>query len=348
MIWLVRRLVVAPGMVVLTFLVLTTLPLWLILAALLSPVAHGRMRPLRLLWIALLHMTLESIMLVEMFGLWIASGFGLFIRRPFFERIHYDIAQAYLVIFFREARRVLRLKIETEGPTPDAFPGQPLIVCCRHAGPGDSFTLMYALMHWYAREPRVVLKDSMGWDPAIDVILHRVPSRFISPNPKAGTDDVEKEIGELARGLDENDAFVIFPEGGNFTPDRRRRAIGKLRSLGFHKMADRAERMHNVLAPRPGGFLAALDAAPDADVVLVAHTGLDHLTTVADVWRELPMDKRLIMRWWRVPRADVPATREERIDWLFDRWEEIDHWVADHRPTDLPARRRRQAGQPGG
>jgi hypothetical protein len=28
-----------------------------------------------------------------------------------------------------------------------------------------------------------------------------------------------------------------------------------------------------VLAPRPGGFLAALDAAPDADVVLVAHTG---------------------------------------------------------------------------
>ena len=54
-----------------------------------------------------------------------------------------------------------------------------------------------------------------------------------------------------------------------------------------------------MLAPRPGGLLAALDAAPDADVVLVAHTGLDHLLTVADVWRELPMDKQIIMRWWR-------------------------------------------------
>ena len=133
-----------------------------------------------------LHLTLESLILVELFGLWIASGFGLFVRRPFFERIHYDLVQAYLVIFFREARRVLRLKVETVGPTPDAFPGDPLLVCCRHAGPGDSFTLIYALMHWYRREPRVVLKDTMAWDPAIGLLLHRLPSRFIQPNPGPG------------------------------------------------------------------------------------------------------------------------------------------------------------------
>ena len=217
---LFRRVVLAPAVVALTVLLLTTVPIWLIIAALLSPVFPGRLRPLRLLWLAIMHLVLESIMLVELFGLWIASGFGYFIRRPWFERVHYDIAQTYLIIFFREARRVLRLKIVTEGPTPDAFPGEPLLVCCRHAGPGDSFILMYALMHWYGREPRVVLKDTLAWDPAIDVILNRVPSRFISPNPKAG-DDLETQIGELARNLDENDAFVIFPEGGNFTPERR-------------------------------------------------------------------------------------------------------------------------------
>ena len=43
--------------------------------------------------------------------------------------------------------------------------------------------------------------------------------------------------------------------------------------------------MTHVLAPRPGGVLAALEAAPDADVLMVAHTGLDHLVTVSDVWR---------------------------------------------------------------
>ena len=333
-----RRVVLAPAIIAFTVLLLTTVPLWLILAALLSPLASGRLRPLRLLWLAIMHLVLESIILIELFGLWIASGFGLFIRRPWFERVHYDIAQTYLIIFFREARRVLRLKIVTEGPTPDAFPGEPLLVCCRHAGPGDSFTLMFALMHWYGREPRVVLKDTLAWDPAIDVILNRVPSRFISGRPKPGH-DLESQIAELATGLDENDAFVIFPEGGNFTPERRRRAIDKLRRLGLEAMARRAERMQHVLAPRPGDLLAALDAAPEADIVLVAHTGLDHLLTVGDVWRELPMDKQIIMRWWRVPRNEIPDGRDDRIDWLFSRWEQIDRWIAEHRPVDLPVRK---------
>ncbi len=339
---LFRRVVVAPGIVALTVLLLTTIPLWLLIAALLSPIVQGRLRPLRLLWLAMMHLVLESIILVELFGLWIASGFGYLLRRPWFERVHYDIAQTYLRIFFREARRVLRLKIVTRGPAPDAHPGEPLLVCCRHAGPGDSFILMYALMHWYGREPRVVLKDTLAWDPAIDVILNRVPSRFISPNPKAG-DDLETQIGELATNLDSNDAFVIFPEGGNFTPRRRQRSIEKLRRLGLEAMARRAENMRNVLAPRPGGVLAALDAAPDADIILVAHTGLDHMLTISDVWRELPMDKQIIMRWWRVPREEIPHGRGERIDWLFSRWEEIDRWIDEHRPVDLPTSRRRDA-----
>ena len=339
---LFRRVVVAPAIIALTVLLLTTIPIWLLVAALLSPVVPGRLRPLRLLWLAMMHLVLESIILVELFGLWIASGFGYFLRRPWFERVHYDIAQTYLRIFFREAQRVLRLKIVTRGPAPDAHPGEPLLVCCRHAGPGDSFILMYALMHWYGREPRVVLKDTLAWDPAIDVILNRVPSRFISPNPKAG-DDLETQIGELATNLDSNDAFVIFPEGGNFTPRRRQRSIEKLRRLGLEAMARRAENMRNVLAPRPGGVLAALDAAPDADIILVAHTGLDHMLTISDVWRELPMDKQIIMRWWRVPREEIPHGRGERIDWLFSRWEEIDRWIDEHRPVDLPTSRRRDA-----
>jgi 1-acyl-sn-glycerol-3-phosphate acyltransferase len=335
-----RRLLLAPAVIVLTGFLLTTVPLWLIGAAVLSPLVPGRLRPLRLLSMALLHLVLESLMLVELFGLWIASGFGAFIRRPFFERIHYDIVQAYLVLFFREARRVARLRIVTEGTPPDAYPGEPLLVCCRHAGPADSFTLMSALLHWYGREPRVVLKDTLAWDPAIDVILHRLPSRFVSPSRSPqGSDALERQVGELARNLDENDAFVIFPEGGNFTPERRERAIAKLNRLGLHAMARRAERMRNVLAPRPGGLLAALDAAPDADVILVAHTGLDHLLTVADLWRELPMDKQIIMRWWRVPREEIPEDREQRIDWLFGWWERIDEWIDDHRPVDLGPRR---------
>ena len=131
---------------------------------------------------------------------------------------------------------------------------------------------------------------------------------------------------------------MIFPEGGNFTPERRQRQIDKLRRLGLESMARRAERMENVLAPRPGGLLAALDAAPDADVVLVAHTGLDHLLTVRDIWRELPMDKQIIMRWWRVPREEIPEGRDERIDWLFS-LVGADRRLGRGAPTGRPAAR---------
>jgi hypothetical protein len=46
------------------------------------------------------------------------------------------------------------------------------------------------------------------------------------------------------------------------------------------------------------------------------------------------------MRWWRVQRKDIPADQDERIEWLFGWWEEIDRWVEEHRPVDLSGRRR--------
>ncbi|MDP2775614.1 MAG: lysophospholipid acyltransferase family protein [Nocardioides sp.] len=325
----VRRVVVAPAVVLLAGLLWLTAPLWLIGAAALSPLLPGRWRALRLAWIVIVYLTIEALMLLVLLGLWLASGFGRRIRSEYYEGIHYDLVQGVMWVFFREAKRVLGLTIVTDGPTPDAHPGRPILVACRHAGPGDSFTLVHALMYWYRREPRVVLKDTLAWDPMIDVVLRRIPARFISPNPAAG-EDLESQIAVLASDLDENDAFVIFPEGGNFTPARRQRAIDRLRKLGMERMAERAEAMTNVLAPRPGGFLAALDAAPEADVVLVAHTGLDHLLTVGDIWRELPMDKRIVMRWWTVPRAEIPAGRDDRIEWLFGWWERIDTWIGDY------------------
>lgn len=331
--WLLRRGVVAPAVMTLTGVLWVTLPGWLLVAAVLSPLLPGRWRALRLLWVTLVYLTFETLLLAVMFGLWVASGLGWRIRSPYFAGIHYDLAQGTLVVFVREARRVLALRIRTDGPAPPRRPDKPVVVLCRHAGPGDSFLLMYALLHWYAREPRVVLKDTLAWDPAISVLLGRIPASFISPNP--GVDDnLKARISRLATGLDSNDALVIFPEGGNFTPHRRDRAIERLRRLGLESMAQRAEQMMHVLAPRPGGVLAALDAAPDADVLMVAHTGLDHMLTLADVWRELPMDKQITMRWWEVPRSDIPAGRDERIEWLYGWWEQVDRWIDEHRPND--------------
>ena len=327
---LARRLITVPGVLTATVLLWVLLPVWLVAAAALSPWLAGRWRALRLLWLALVYATIDSLLLVVMFGYWIASGFGRRTRTPYWQGLHYDLVQGVMWLLFAEAQRVLRLEIVTEGPAPDAHPGQPLLICCRHAGPGDSFTLIHALMNWYDREPRVVLKDTLRWDPAIDVLLHRIPARFISPNPAEGN-DLTAQIDALASGLDGDDAFVIFPEGGNFTAERRRRAIRRLTRLRRAREAERAARMRNMMPPRPGGVLAALESAPSADVVFVAHIGLDRMAGPGDVWRHVPLTRDVRARWWRIPAEDVPRGRDARTDWLYAQWERIDSWISAHR-----------------
>lgn len=319
-----RRLVLAPAVVLLTVVVLTTLPVWVLLAAAASPFLPGRLRALRVSWVVLVALVLESVALGILAALWVGAGFGLALRTARFQYLHYRLVGWYLGVLYRAVARVMRLEVEVEGPHPDEYLDRPLLVFCRHAGPGDSFLLVHALVNWYAREPRIVLTETMQWAPALDVLLNRLPNRFIG----AGRGDrLVERIGELATGLDRDDAFVIFPEGGNFTERRRLAGIDRLRRRGHEDMARRSEEMRHVLPPRPGGVAAALAAAPDADVVWVAHAGLDHLFTAADIWRELPLDTTVSMRWWRVPATEVPVGEDAQVDWLYDWWERIDDWV---------------------
>ena len=326
-------MLLAPLAIVVALGLAATAPVWVLLTVALSPFTPGRLRPLRLLWLATVYLLVEAYVLIELFGLWLVSGFGAKVRGPAFQRVHYRLCGAVLRFLYRQARWVLRLTVRIEGTDPDSAPrDRPLLVLCRHAGPGDSFLLAHALINWYDREPRIVLKESLQWDPAIDVLLNRLPSTFIGRDDRT---DTEERIGTLAARLDGNDAFVIFPEGANFTPRRWNRAIVRLHALGLHRLARKAEAMRNVLPPRPGGVLAALDSAPDADVMLVAHTGVDHLLTVADVWRELPMDKHITMQWWLEPASAVPAAPDERIEWLYHWWARIDAWIEENRAETL-------------
>lgn len=347
----VRRVILAPLIIVISLLMVVTIPLWLLGAIGLTALVPGRFRLPRVLWLITAYLLWDSALLVVMFGLWVASGFGWRINSPAFRRAHYRLGARGLEILFQIFGSVLRLTIATTGsddPDPNTataafdalfIPGKPLIVASRHAGPGDSFIIVHTLLNEVARMPRIVLKYTMQWDPAVDVLLNRVPTRFIVPTSFSGKKaggghSVEDSLRELATDLGPDDAFVIFPEGGNVTSTRRRTRIDRLRSSGRAALADRAESMLHVMPPQPGGMHAALEASPDADVVFIGHTGLDRLVTMADIWRELPMDKGILMRAWRVPRSEIPEGRDERAEWLFGWFERIDGWIAERTAGD--------------
>ncbi len=54
---------------------------------------------------------------------------------------------------------------------------------------------------------------------------------FMSPE-QADENIFTREIRRLARGLDQDGALVIFPDGGNLTPHRWRRGIRRLEHQG--------------------------------------------------------------------------------------------------------------------
>jgi 1-acyl-sn-glycerol-3-phosphate acyltransferase len=231
-----------------------------------------------------------------------------------------------------EAERVLGATIVSTGWERGEHVGRPLVVLARHAGAGDSFLIVDMLITDLAREPRIVLKETLRWDPAFDIALGRLPARFIPSRPGSG-EDVQQSIADLAVGLDGDDALLIFPEGGNFSQQRRQRAIDRLRDRGLIEEAEQAATLTWMLAPRPGGALAALREATDADVVVVGHAGMDQLDSPAELYRNLPVDHEIRVHWWYHPADTVPREPDAFAAWLLDQWAVVDAWVAANQPV---------------
>ncbi|WP_329519181.1 hypothetical protein [Spirillospora sp. NBC_01491] len=328
---LVRRVLCTPLLFALTALVVLLFPFVYTPAALKRALVRGgRDRVTRLLWFALAWGLLESRAVLACGLLWCRAP-SRRSRGARYQDRHYEIIRRYVAGLHRVARRRFGLRIEIDGDRgPGAAAGdRPLIVLSRHAGPGDALLLVHHLLTDYGRRPRVVMKEVLRLDPCIDIAANRLPNAFVG-----GGGAVER-IEALATGLGPRDALLIFPEGGNFTPDRRLRAIRRLMRLRRERDAVRAARMRHVMPPRAGGSLAAIAAAPDADVVFVAHSGLEDMDSAGDVWRSLPLTAPVHAHWWRIAAENVPRDPEARSEWFHEQWERVDTWIdARHTAAD--------------
>jgi 1-acyl-sn-glycerol-3-phosphate acyltransferase len=360
---LLRRTISIPVLLFFTALTFALVPVVGVLTAPFMLRPGGRGRAFRFCVFLAVYLASEITGLAACSVIWARAGFSASKAPAAYQEANFLLLARRLDRLYAAAGRLYGLRMqlpETVGPprsgtptVPELPPG-PLIVLSRHGGPGDSFLLIHALLVHGRRRPRIVLKDTLALDPLIDVVLHRVPHCFIDPGlgPRPDSDpghnehghehehshekhgeNTAAEIGRLAADMGSADALVVFPEGGNFTPGRRVRAITRLRRRGLRDSANRARRLHHVLPPRPAGVFAAIDAAPDASVVFVAHTGLDHMESVAEVWRSVPLTTPVEATWWTIPASRIPVDREARLRWLQDNWAEVDAWIGRHRDS---------------
>src|SRR3954464_14584571 len=173
---------------------------------------------------------------------------------------------------YRAMHRTLDVTVALEegsATTQQLQAADGVIVLARHCGPGDSLFIAWLLASYHQLSVRIVLKKTLRWGPTVDVAGDHLPLCFVG----SGGGKARRGVETLATSLSAGQALLIFPEGGNFSWERWREALHRLRERGEHLWARRARHRTHTLPPRPGGAVAALLAAPNADVLLLAHSG---------------------------------------------------------------------------
>jgi len=300
-------------------------------AGLAAPLTSRR-RVLRLALFGALYLVIDVSLVISCAVLWLRHPMAKRRDQSRWSRSHQELLSRVLSVLVGAARPLLGFAVQVqEPPDQELIAGCPLLVLARHGGPGDSIALVHLLMSRYQRRPAIVLREELRWDPGLDVILGRLPCCFIRQGDGAR---MAGRLTELARGLDADDAILLFPEGSNWTPLRHRRAIVRLIRAGRGQAAAEAESNPNVLPPRPSGVLSCLAGRPDLGVAIVAHTGLEDLVSPATIWRALPVTGRpMTIRWWYEPAGTVPDAARDRREWLRLHWAIVDSWI-DARKAD--------------
>lgn len=222
---------------------------------------------------------------------------------------------------FAGSKKIFGMTVITEGL--EAVGEGPFIVLVRHASLVDTVLTAAVLANPGRLRLRYVLKNELLSDPCIDIVGHRLNNAFVSRGDEPELDLAL--IRGLTQELSDDEGVLIYPEGTRFSP-------GKLQKLQKRLGEDpvfgsTVAKLRHVLPPRPGGTLALLDEAPELDVVVLAHKGLEGAATLADFWHGELVGATLRVEAWRIAAAEIPIEARHDPTWLLEKWAEVDDWV---------------------
>ncbi|MEP7048203.1 MAG: 1-acyl-sn-glycerol-3-phosphate acyltransferase [Ilumatobacteraceae bacterium] len=266
--------------------------------------------------------------------LWLLAGFGARLDHLTSIRRHERLQAWSVGVMARRAERLLGIRLDIEQGAVDALTPGPVIVLCRHINIVDASlpALIYQRLGYRIRG--VIMAELLA-DPGFDLIYRRTGSVFI---PRDNGPEALALMRHLHDGIDRSTAVVIFPEGRLFRPELLTRFLAKLDNTNPER-GRRLAGLRHVLPPRPGGVIALLDSIPHADVVTIAHAGLDQYGSFADLARAAPLDDPITVTAWRTPATDIPIDTDDRVAWLDEQWVRVDQWIHDHTTDPGPRAR---------
>jgi len=201
---------------------------------------------------------------------------------------------------------------------------RPSLVLSRHASTLDTMLPLATVRHM--KLFRYVIKAELLMDPAMDVVAQRFPNAFV----QRGGGDPEAEIERvltIARGMEENAAIVMYPEGTRFTPAKRARLLEKFEETD-PEMYELSKRLEHTLPPLREGAVRLVQTTTDCDVVIVAHRGIGRAGAMSDLIKGKLLGNRLEVKIWRIPADEVPRDRDGVRAFLVEQWQKVEDYVA--------------------
>jgi 1-acyl-sn-glycerol-3-phosphate acyltransferase len=242
------------------------------------------------------------------------------------ERV-YVLKRSWLGSHLAGIRRLFGMRFEIDG-LELAGPG-PALVLIRHASIIDNTLPDVIIGRAHGIGFRFVIKRELQMLPTIDIGGRWVPTLFVRRASRDQAAELER-MRLLTEHLGPADGLLLYPEGTRCTAEKLARAKAIIAERQ-PEIANLAKRLQHVLPPRLGGALELLEHAPEADVVIFGHVGLDGFEYVSDIWGGGLVGTTVRLKFWRFPASDVPGGRNEKIAWLYERWQELDDWIGETR-----------------
>ena len=315
----IRRPVMGLAVLLMAVVLTVASPLWLVVTVLVDAV-RGRWR-----------LPLGRFVAFGTFWAWLETSgiaialFFVVTGRGRSVKAHYKLQKWWTRSMVQALGFTVGLKITVEGA--EGIGTGPVIALCRHASLADSIMSAWVVATHCNLNPRYVLKKELKMDPCLDILGHRLPNYFVD----RGSLNISAElqgIEQMASGLGVGDVAVIFPEGSRASGKKRTHAIERLRERAPERAA-RLEGLRYLIAPKPAGASALLNAVPHANIVTMWHSGFDGLDTFSGIVRHLGNSKaRVHVRVQEYERSTIP-TGDAFTEWLDNRWVEMDAAVAN-------------------
>lgn len=316
-----RRFISVPTVVVLAVLLTVSAPLWLVASLLVDGYRAGRGKPGAVwrLWLCALVYAWTSVFgLIWLGASWVISLGGL--RSRYLVESAYRAQSWWAHTLYRGLLKAFNLRVVIEGA--DHITPGPVVVLIRHVSILDTLLPLNIVTRQHGVRLRYVLKDELRFDPALDICGSRLPNYFVDRDTTNSATEIEGIVG-LAKGLDDHSGVIIYPEGRLATPAARKRAAERALARA-PELASLIDGFHNVIAPRPAGTLALLDAT-DCDVLVMGHIGFDRMVGVRSLFDAALPGSTVKVSFSRVPRSQIPSPATTR--WLYQVWADLDTWV---------------------